>query len=111
MNFQQMELTDYAPFLGGSLKAEGTKRVSTNNEDWLDAAVSLLRSFAARTDAFTNGDFRNWAKGLPEPAHPNAWGALFNRAARRGIIRKTGRFLTNGVPSARARLVAEWRRV
>jgi hypothetical protein len=59
--------------------------------DWLACALSILRSFAKDRVEFTSDDFRAFARGiLPDPPHHNAFGALFNNAAKAGVIQRVG---------------------
>lgn len=83
---------------------------------WGDRAYAVLLDYLTKppfcTSAFTSEDVRDHAHllGLPEPAHRRAWGAVFQRAARAGLIAK------NGVTEARAKhvhcsIVTVWRAV
>ena len=62
---------------------------------WTDRAYENLVAFchASPGKSFTSEDVRDYAhngRGLPEPAHRRAWGAVFQRAARVGLIHKAG---------------------
>lgn len=66
------------------------------NPDWGHLAYETLRLFAAGRrgsgQAFTSEDVRGSiaAAGVPAPPHLRAWGAVFQRAARAGLIVKVG---------------------
>lgn len=95
---------------GDARKAEGQDSVATNNEDWLNQVLSAISFLAASGKEFTVEDVRHFCNGLGHPTHPNAWGAAFSRAARQGLIVRTG-YRKNGLPSAHARVVATWKGV
>jgi hypothetical protein len=61
--------------------------------DWSAMAYFSVRNFIRKYDAnFTAEEVRSWAhaKGLPMPPDGRAWGSVFQRVAREGIIRKLG---------------------
>ena len=78
----------------------GIKRAAEHAEDvspnWGDRAFEVLRMYAwANRESgttFTSEDVRNsiLGVGLPEPSHLRAWGSVFKRAAKEGIIVKAG---------------------
>lgn len=81
---------------------------------WGDRAYSMLLDYLTKppqfTRAFTAEDVREHAQrlSLPEPPHLRAWGAVFQRAARAGLIEK------DGVTEARAKhvhcaIITVWR--
>ena len=78
---------------------------------WADHASELLRKYARkRGGSFDIEDFREYAAvcGLPEPANACAYGNVFMRAERAGLIRFVGaRNATR--PEARGRLIRLWR--
>lgn len=59
---------------------------------WSDLALAFLHRHARRHFRFTSEQVadagREW--GLIEPASPKAWGAVYQRAQRLGIISKVG---------------------
>jgi hypothetical protein len=68
---------------GAQLRDAGITLVGNNNEDWLIRSSTYFYywlKFVAPKE-FTIEDFRIYAadKGLPEPSHPNAWGAIPRR--------------------------------
>lgn len=60
---------------------------------WKDEAYAILERFCAvrRGCIFTSEDVRRWAElqGFQSPV-PKAWGGVFLKASRRGLIVKTG---------------------
>lgn len=82
---------------------------------WSDRAFDMLRCFAdskrlAGGETFTSEDLRTYAAslGLPAPAHLRAWGGVFQRAAKAGIIVKAG-VSTARAPHVHQSIVATWR--
>lgn len=62
-------------------------------EDWPDLALSYLRLYATQhPDRFTAEDVLEAADkwGLMVPPNDRAWGPVFLRAAKQGLIRKDG---------------------
>lgn len=61
--------------------------------DWSSMAYFALRNFARKFDGnFTAEHARAWmhSQGLPMPPDGRAFGSVFQRVAREGIIRKLG---------------------
>lgn len=60
---------------------------------WKDTAYGMLQEFctARRGCRFTSEDVRRWCelRGFETPV-PKAWGGVFLKASRRGLIQKTG---------------------
>lgn len=60
---------------------------------WSTNAYALLKEYCKTHPTFMGEDVRHWAHGdrmLPTPPDSRAWGSLFNRAAREGIIVRVG---------------------
>lgn len=81
--------------------------VAANVPDWDRAVVvQAIETLAATGRTFTSDDL--WRLGVPMPANPNALGALFSAARKRGVIECVGY-----QPSARegrnASVVRVWR--
>lgn len=80
------------------LKVEGMNRsVRTADEKypgWSDIAYNYLLEYCARNrgNAFMAEDVRFFAEwyGVPTCHHARAWGGVFTRAKKDGIIRCTG---------------------
>lgn len=76
--------------------------------DWVSSALSILESFAKGKERFTSDDFRAFAAGiLPDPPHYNAFGALFNAAAKAGMIQRVGFTKARRAP-AHGRVLGVW---
>jgi hypothetical protein len=92
-------------------KEIGQQLVLENAGTWTDQAMYLLERFLKKTSVeFTMDDFRSYASnvGLNEPHHPNAWGALFNHASSRNLIRFSGNVWESTRPEAHKRLIRGW---
>lgn len=72
---------------------------------WRPKAKEALSELIESGEPFTADDLR--ARVDEKPHHPNAIGALFNGAARRGLIRKIG-YQQSTVKSRQAGLQALW---
>lgn len=94
---------------GEQLKEQGVQRVLENNEEWADLAMSYLKSVAAWGD-FTSDDLHVTctANGIAPP-HRNAWGALFRKASKLGLIKRVG-YRKSQRPASHSRVVAVWRK-
>lgn len=93
-------------------KESGMARALSNQRAWMDHAYGCLIILAASGAPFTSEDVTGMA-GLPIGAtrqHANnAVGALFNLAAREGVIQKTGRHVQSRVRTSHATEINEWR--
>lgn len=70
---------------------EPLERVRVNaGADWNRAAENAMRQLEHRGLPFTADDVRALIPEGVEPAHPNAWGAIFNAHRRAGLITATG---------------------
>lgn len=92
---------------GENRKAEGQRQVEEHNEEWMHRAIEGIRALALTHDSFTTEDLRNSNMCRP-PNHPNAWGAAFSAAAKRGLIVRAG-YAKNRRASAHARIVTVWK--
>lgn len=89
----QLDLIAYAEQRRDHGIQRAVDHAERESEGWTDFAVSLLRSFASRQSApFLAEDFVEWATNglIAYPADGRAFGGVFQRAAREGIIRKVG---------------------
>jgi hypothetical protein len=81
---------------------------------WSDQAYAVLLDFLTKPDAyvcsFTSEDVRAHADKLrlPEPPHLRAWGGVFQRASRAGIIAKTGTTTARSA-NVHCAIIATWR--
>ena len=94
-------------------KEEGIKRVFENAVPWNDRAISMLAVFAYQSKGeFTSDDFRAYAdhRGLGQPHHENAWGALMSMATRQHVICATGKVAPSTREKAHGRLIRTWTR-
>lgn len=94
---------------------EGIARAAQHADDvtpkWSDRAFGMLSDYVKASDeAFTSEDVRVYAAGreLPEPPHLRAWGGVFQRAARQGLIVKDGHTTARAV-HVHCSIVALWR--
>lgn len=100
--------------IGQKRKLSGQFKVCASNDGWLSTMLDHLPAFLSASrksdDGFRMEQFRGYvkSKGLADPAHVNAWGALTTAAQRVGMIRWTGRFGVAMNPSAHARIVKVW---
>lgn len=84
--------------------------------DWNALADEALRVFAAgkrgTSDTFTSEDVRGSiaAAFVPQPPHLRAWGAVFQRAARAGLIAKAG-IVESRAAHCHCAHVASWKAV
>jgi hypothetical protein len=70
-------------------KAQGIAQVDANADAWWKScADQALEHLAQSGRVFEAYDLV--LMGVPEPHHPNAWGARMNAAAKRGLIRNVG---------------------
>lgn len=60
------------------------------SDDWKDAAYAFLTEYLRAHDEMFVDDL--WAAGLPQTREDRALGAVFQRAVRAGLMRKSGRF-------------------
>lgn len=68
----------------------GRDRAERNTDDWWTAvALQAVRAMAATGRIFQCYDLVE-VYAIPEPDHPNRWGALLTRAARKGLIVAVG---------------------
>lgn len=103
---------------GKDLKERGMRLVIDNEGDhWRHAALNKIREWRVaqhlgrthranyRLHAFE--DIKQWCleRGLEEPQHVNAWGAIAQAATREGIIRPTGDFALAKLRLAHGRAV------
>lgn len=68
---------------------DGVQRAADGADDWWWAVAMRALKWLAQTP----GTFAAWDLtliGVPSPAHPNHWGALFRAAATAGFIQQAG---------------------
>jgi len=70
---------------------EGIAQVLENSDgDYRNRYLEAIQLLAARKRVFTADDCRALAGNPPASTHPNLSGALFQQAARAGLIRTVG---------------------
>lgn len=75
---------------------------------WTDQAMACLNEYARGQYRFTSDGFREKYKDvLPDPPSFNCFGALFNKAARDGVIVQVG-YVKSRRASAHKRVVGLW---
>lgn len=72
---------------------------------WSDCAQRAIRDLASSGREFTAYDVQ--LLGVPEPDHPNRWGAAFRAACMRGVIRSAG-FVRSSRPSREGGVCRLW---
>ncbi len=95
---------------GERRKAEGQQRATTSwtqRDGWNTRFDSVLERMALKGVLFTSEDITAEV-GLPTSGSPSAVGARMTAAAKRGLIRKTGRMLKAERPNQHAALLTEW---
>lgn len=65
----------------------GLKRASSHARSWSEEAFAAIERIARSQPSVHVDDVL--AAGLLQPPHPNAWGAVWMRAIRAGIIART----------------------
>lgn len=60
--------------------------------EWGDQAFTFLQDFARRTPTFISEDVSDESKArdFPQPPTDRAWGAIYRRALKRGVITQYG---------------------
>lgn len=80
---------------------------------WSDKAYALLAEYARSVNGeFLAEDVRHWAetrRGLPAPPDNRAWGGVFKKAVRGGVVQRTG-YAASKNTHAHCRPCAVWKR-
>lgn len=98
---------------GNVLKEKGIRKVSENESlVWRERAINVVNQVMQVKDCFTADDIRLMADefGLPEPHHPNVWGALLSGLSKSGVIHKTGQYIASRLPVSHGRIIPIWER-
>lgn len=70
------------------------EKADRDSSGWSDAAFyAVLRYVSEHSEPFLAEQLREWAEAegyIDPPANARAWGAVMQRAARRGAIKKVG---------------------
>ena len=89
-----------------TLRDIGVSTVDRNTSDeWKFEVDAIIRRLSLSGQTFTAEDVRTW---ITNPPHPNAMGARFLAAIRKGWIVKTG-YCNATRPDAHARALAQYR--
>lgn len=93
--------------LGAELRDQALAAVRARTDStWRATALNGLQELARRGDVFEAYDLI--ALGVPEPEHSSRWGALFNAAAKAGIITAAGAG-PSARPTVKKSLTRFWR--
>ncbi len=82
--------------------------ITTAREGWLQAAERHVATLIGRRVDFTQEDVA--ALGVGEPTHPNMWGQLLLRHAKRGVIECVG-YIRSTKKSRKGGSIRVWRAV
>lgn len=91
--------------LGEEYKRAGPDKVTLSNQEFVVTMRIRARRLCATAGSVTADDLRLFAdaEGI-EPAHPNAWGAIFRGAKWVGAG-----YTKNQIPSNHARVIQVWK--
>lgn len=96
------------------LRDRGISQVTDNAAPWPEEVEEHLRWFLIGNwpETFTVESFREYAtaRGLREPHHRNAWGAVTKMKFWKDRCEPTGEYRKAATVSAHARAVMVWRR-
>jgi len=88
----------------------GRDQAERNCDDWwISTALQAVRAMANTGREFQAFDLDESFR-VPEPDHPNRWGALLARAARQGVIVAVGATPSRRLSTAQS-LTRTWRGV
>lgn len=111
---QQLAI-DFERAAGNAGRDAGMRVAADHAEDiqpgWTDRAYALLCEYIATKPApFTSPEFRRIAasRGLSSPASNMAWGSVFMRASKAGLIERNG-YVQHGDTTMHTQAVAQWR--
>lgn len=99
-------------FHGNDLKEQGIEQVLSHHDEWKDRVIQVIEWLSRQRNEFTGDQVRGecLCRGIPEPRHSNAWGAVMSAASKMHIISKTGSYVKSCRPSNHARTIPVWRR-
>lgn len=93
--------------LGSELRDRALATVRAHTDPaWRTCALAALRDLAEQGDVF--GAYDLVLAGVPEPRHSSSWGALFNTAAKAGVITSAGA-RPSSRPTVKSSLARCWR--
>jgi hypothetical protein len=88
--------------------------ISHEEPTWMDTALWILKAYCESNPEleFTSQEFRLSTYMIDdEPSNPNAWGAFWMTAVKRGIVESTGRTVKATMPQSHATRLAVYRGV
>jgi hypothetical protein len=99
--------------LSRALGEQGMQRtLEAEREEWVSEALQALQAFAKLPgwQTFKTEDFRYWwlSHGGSEPHAHHCWGAVTNVAAKKGLIRWTGKYVPSVSPKTHGHPVKQW---
>lgn len=77
---------------GRALRDAGTASVTANAGGFMDKALDEIAALPSGEYRGENIRAHCLCRGIA-PHHPNAWGALIATAAKRGLLKPTGRYV------------------
>lgn len=97
---------------GKTLRDQALDRLAASAPAFIDLIVAAIR-MAPIGRRFSTDQLWCYAEasGIRTPHEPRAMGAAITRAAKLGLIKRTGSWVTSSRPECHARPVAEWVRV
>lgn len=96
--------------LGQELRDQGMDLVQGHNAEWSARALDELATLAHARPTLTADTLRDRMALLDDqPAHHNAYGAVFATAARMGLLERTGVAVQSTRADAHARRLTLWR--
>jgi len=89
--------------------AKATAHAEATEPGWSDRALEMIRAYPAPGRMFMAEDVSRWAvaQGFNPPPNGRAWGGVFSRAARQGIIKRVG-FAAVTNPAAHCTPASVW---
>jgi len=98
-------------FSGKQLKECGMQlALQSTPDEWKERVINELEQYARKNKTFTAEEFRAFwlSKGGEQPHSSNVWGAMFGRAAKLGLIKKTGKYQPAVSPKTHGHPIAVW---
>lgn len=93
--------------LGSALRDQALAQVRAHTKtEWRQTALDAVRQLAGAGEVFEAYDLIRL--GVPEPDHSSQWGALFNAAAKAGVITTAGTGPSSR-PTVKKSLTRFWR--
>jgi hypothetical protein len=109
-----MQQEMFCEAFGRQLAEQGAQRAADHADrvcvTWTEEAAGWVQRVAGRGVPFICEEVRSEAErnGMPTPPDSRAWGAILIKAARDGVVRKTGIYRPGSNPISHYRPQAEW---